>query len=136
MAEVTSNLRIILQYLPTHTNHTALRIVWSRTSNFAVFESFSLFFYQIFSSQIISKTRKTCRRTKKICFRCCKKVPKRLVLPDWAKWEQSRDLCALSEGKGGCRTFRRDCTYIYVQRKWFVGETLPNTVEYLSHPVS
>ena len=29
-----------------------------------MFESCSLFFYQIFSSQVISKTRKTCRRTK------------------------------------------------------------------------
>jgi len=29
-----------------------------------VFKSFSLFFYQIFSSQIIPKTRKTCCRTK------------------------------------------------------------------------
>ena len=57
-----------------------------------MFESFSVFFCQIFSSQIISKTRKTCRSTKKICFRCCKKVPKRLVLPDWAKWEQFKFL--------------------------------------------
>ena len=53
-----------MQYLPRYTNHTALGIVWSRKNNFAVFESYILLFYQIFSSQIISKTRTTCRRTK------------------------------------------------------------------------
>ena len=64
LAEATSNLRILLQYLPRYTNHTALGIVWSRKSNFAVFESYILLFYQIFSSQIVSKMRKACRRTK------------------------------------------------------------------------
>ena len=169
LAEATSNLRILLQYLPRYTNHTALGIVWSRKSNFAVFESFILFFYQYFlpksylkrvveqkanvlsSFEFIARFLKTefcffstvlrnvcpfvflqtafaffwkncpfvflwkvCHlvysfvkyflpksylkrekrvvEQKEICFRCCKKVPKCLVLPDWAKWQPSKFL--------------------------------------------
>ena len=67
-------------------------IVWSRKSNFAVFESFILFFYQYFLPKSYLKREKRVVEEKEICFRCCKKVPKCLVLPDWAKWEQSKFL--------------------------------------------
>ena len=92
LAEATSNLRILLQYLPRHTNHTSLGIVWSRKSDFAVFEWFILFFYQNFLPKSYLKREKRVVEQKEICFRCCKKVPKCLVLPDWAKWQPSKFL--------------------------------------------
>jgi len=86
-----------------------------------VFESYSLFFYQIFSSQIISKTRKTCRRTKGNLLPLLQESPQVFGIArlsevttiqishqknptSWveqAKKEQSRDSRALSKGKGG-----------------------------------
>jgi hypothetical protein len=56
--------QIRLQTDTFYHSHTSLLIVGSENRDFAVFESVSSLFYQIFASQIIFEMRKTCRRRK------------------------------------------------------------------------
>ena len=99
-----------------------------------MFEACSLFFYQIFSSQvIIYKTRKTCHRNKENLCLLLQESPQVFGIArlsevttiqishqknptSWveqAKKEQSRDSRALSKGKGGVAGLSAGSVYKY-----------------------
>ena len=117
-------------------NHAALGIFWSGKRDFAVLEACSLFFYQIFSSQVISKTRKTCRRKKGNLRSLLQESPQvfgiarlsevgttqiskkknQLHMHGWNKLRSNKvgTRARSPRETGGCRTFRRVCVYIYI----------------------
>ena len=65
-----------LQCLPIHTTtRPTLLIFWSEKRDFAMFESFAFFFYQLFSSQIILTMKKLVKEEKEICSHYWRKVP-------------------------------------------------------------